>query len=92
MQIPLRKSTTSIGKIYFWTATIHNWLPLLETDNNKQIIIDIISEVTGTPTTVVCVVDKASKPTKSDKVVAAAIPTHFETISNIFGSIEVLES
>jgi putative transposase len=35
-----RKSHTSLAKIYFWTATIHNWLPLLETDNNKQIIID----------------------------------------------------
>jgi putative transposase len=40
MQILLRKSTTSIGKIYFWTATIHKWLPLLEQDNNKQVIVD----------------------------------------------------
>ncbi|NOT91414.1 transposase [Ferruginibacter sp.] len=37
-----RKSQTALHKIYFWTATIHNWLPLLETDNNKQIIIDSI--------------------------------------------------
>jgi putative transposase len=39
IQIPLRKSYTPIGKIYFWTATIHKWLPLLETGNNKQAII-----------------------------------------------------
>jgi putative transposase len=35
-----RKSHTALNKIYFWTATIHNWLPLLETDNNKKIITD----------------------------------------------------
>ena len=37
-----RKSHTALNKIYFWTATIHNWLPLLETDNNKKIITDSI--------------------------------------------------
>ena len=35
-----RKSYTEINKIYFWTATIHKWLPLLSGENNKQIIID----------------------------------------------------
>ena len=40
MQAHLRKSHTAIGKIYFWTATIHDWLPLLEPDRNKQVIID----------------------------------------------------
>ena len=35
-----RKSHTALNKIYFWTAAIHNWLPLLETDKNKQIITD----------------------------------------------------
>lgn len=35
-----RKSYTSLGKIYFWTATIHNWRTLLEPDENKQLIID----------------------------------------------------
>jgi putative transposase len=35
-----RKSFTSINKIYFWTATIHNWCRLLENDIEKQIIID----------------------------------------------------
>ena len=35
-----RKSYTETNKIYFWTATIHEWLPLLNGENNKQIIID----------------------------------------------------
>ena len=35
-----RKSYTSLNKIYFWTATIHKWIPLLDSDCNKQIIID----------------------------------------------------
>ena len=35
-----RKSYTAINKIYFWTATIHKWIPLLDGPINKQIIID----------------------------------------------------
>ena len=35
-----RKSYTAINKIYFWTATIHKWLPLLDSAINKQIIVD----------------------------------------------------
>ena len=35
-----RKSHTALNKIYFWTATIHKWIPLLENDLNKQIIVD----------------------------------------------------
>ncbi len=35
-----RKSPTAINKIYFWTATIHKWIPLLDETINKQIIID----------------------------------------------------
>ena len=38
--IDQRKSHTSIGQIYFWTATIHKWYQLLKADNNKKIIID----------------------------------------------------
>jgi putative transposase len=34
-----RKSSTSQGKIYFWTATIHKWNPLLYEDSNKDILI-----------------------------------------------------
>ena len=37
-----RKSYTAISKIYFWTATIHQWLPLLDTDHNKQVIVDTL--------------------------------------------------
>ena len=35
-----RKSYTAINKIYFWTATIHKWIRLLDGTINKQIIID----------------------------------------------------
>ena len=40
MLTKLRKSYTAINKIYFWTATIHKWMPLLESDLYKQIIVD----------------------------------------------------
>jgi putative transposase len=40
MLTELRKSYTTINKIYFWTATIHKWMPLLNSDVNKQIIVD----------------------------------------------------
>lgn len=40
MLTSLRKSTTDFGKIYFWTATVHNWLPLLTSIENKLIIIN----------------------------------------------------
>jgi hypothetical protein len=35
-----RKSHTDLGKIYFWTATIHKWHGLLRANENKQIILD----------------------------------------------------
>lgn len=34
-----RKSYMAIGEIYFWTATLHRWLPLLKTNQFKDIII-----------------------------------------------------
>ena len=34
-----RKSLIQTGKLYFWTATIHNWIPILEPDYRKDIII-----------------------------------------------------
>ena len=37
---PHRKSHIDQGEIYFWTATIHNWLHLLEKDQYKDVIID----------------------------------------------------
>jgi putative transposase len=35
-----RISYTELGKIYFWTATIHKWYHLLEKDENKRILLD----------------------------------------------------
>ena len=45
METHQRKSHTALRKIYFWTATIHNWLPLLNSDNNKQVIINSIKKL-----------------------------------------------
>ena len=36
----IRNSHMYVGRIYFWTATIHNWFPLLHSDARKQCIID----------------------------------------------------
>jgi len=38
-----RKSFTEIGKIYFWTATIHKWINLLEPESKKDILIESLS-------------------------------------------------
>ena len=40
-----RKSHTAIGKIYFWTATIHKWYPLLEDNSAKDIIVDYLKKL-----------------------------------------------
>lgn len=40
-----RKSYTSIGGVYFWTATIHKWRYLLEKDSAKQLIVDYLQEL-----------------------------------------------
>jgi REP element-mobilizing transposase RayT len=40
-----RKSHTSIGEIYFLTATIHKWLHLIECDLNKQLIVDHLKKL-----------------------------------------------
>lgn len=40
-----RKSHTSIGEIYFWTATIHKWMDLLVSDFNKQLIVDYLKKL-----------------------------------------------
>ena len=45
MQTVLRKSYNTTNKIYFFTATIHNWLPLLEEDNNQEMIIDYLKKL-----------------------------------------------
>ncbi len=38
-----RKSIVEIGKIYFWTATINQWIPLLLDDHFKEIIISSLT-------------------------------------------------
>ncbi len=40
-----RKSYTGYGTIYFWTATIHKWYPLLEDDDNKKIIVNSLKKL-----------------------------------------------
>ena len=40
MESSNRKSHTELEKIYYWTASIHKWNPLLADDRNKNIIID----------------------------------------------------
>ena len=44
MNTQIRKSHTYFHKIYFWTATIHNWLLLLEADENKKLILSSLKK------------------------------------------------
>jgi len=44
MQIK-RKSYSEIDRTYFFTATIHQWLPLLASKENKELIIDYLKEL-----------------------------------------------
>ena len=37
-----RKSNTTFDRIYFWTATIHYWYPLMQENRNKDIIINYL--------------------------------------------------
>ena len=45
MNLQQRKSHTSLGKIYFWTATIHKWLPLLHDDSSKSLIAEYLKKL-----------------------------------------------
>lgn len=38
-----RKSYMAPGDLYFWTATIHNWIPILSPDYRKDLIIQSLS-------------------------------------------------
>ena len=40
-----RKSYHTTNKIYFFTATIHNWLALLTHDNNQELIISYLKKL-----------------------------------------------
>ena len=44
MQPLQRKSFHTTNKIYFFTATIHKWLPLLKQENNQQLIITYLKK------------------------------------------------
>ena len=45
MQPVHRKSYHTTNKIYFFTATVHKWLPLLTRQNNQQLIIDYLKKL-----------------------------------------------
>jgi putative transposase len=46
MQIQ-RKSHSEIGRTYFFTATIHKWLPLLTSKENKDLILHYLKELSA---------------------------------------------
>ena len=41
----VRKSYTELNRIYFFTATIHQWKWLLEPDENKALVVDYLREL-----------------------------------------------
>jgi AAA+ superfamily predicted ATPase len=38
------QSYFEIDRTYFFTATIHQWLPLLDSEENKQLIVNYLKE------------------------------------------------
>jgi len=49
-QNPYIQQVTSLiqyNNLYFLTSTIHNWEPLLQTDQNKKVILDAFSYMTN---------------------------------------------
>ena len=63
---------------------------------NRQIIGNIMLEITGKPVKIECILDKDAKPLKVSaemtKVATGIKPPNLSTISNIFGGAELLES
>ena len=45
MDITQRKSYTTTGKIYYWTATIHRWQHLLSSNSNKELILNYLKKL-----------------------------------------------
>jgi REP element-mobilizing transposase RayT len=41
-----RKSKMDLAEIYFWTATIHQWIHLLQPDERKDLIISSLEHLT----------------------------------------------
>lgn len=68
----------------------------LDEAKNRQVLSDVLEKVTGTPVQINCVVGKVTEKPKElvvePSVVATASSDPLSTISNIFGSAEVLES
>lgn len=66
----------------------------LEEPKNKQLLSDVIAQLTGTNITITCVIDKAAQKKPVPNSQAETEPPAkdpLDTISNIFGSAEVLE-
>lgn len=42
-----RKSYIELGEVYFWTATINNWIHLLEEDSYKKVILDSLTNLSN---------------------------------------------
>ena len=42
-----RNSLMELNKVYFWTATINNWNPLLKQDEYKKIIIESLDDLSN---------------------------------------------
>ncbi|HET7060506.1 MAG TPA: DNA polymerase III subunit gamma/tau [Candidatus Saccharimonadales bacterium] len=59
--------------------------------NNRQLLLDTITDLTGQTINIDCVVDSSAEATPSDKP-AAKKPAAISAISNIFGGGELLES
>jgi len=49
-----RKSYTFIGEIYFLTVTIHKWMYLLDSDFNKQLMVDYLKKLSDEGMITVC--------------------------------------
>ncbi len=45
--IPKRKNYIELGELFFWTASINEWHPLLQEDEFKKIIIDSLDYLTN---------------------------------------------
>jgi DNA polymerase-3 subunit gamma/tau len=60
--------------------------------NNKQILADIIKNLTGKSIVVECSWDKNAKPPKSPQLAEAKTPGDIDAISSIFNGAELLES
>lgn len=64
----------------------------LEDPRNKQVIVDTIHEVVGSHVEIICEIgSKSTKPAETESKHSAA-PDAVNTISNIFGGVEVLDS